>query len=173
MRSGQLNSAAPTASTALALPGNAAALDAAVKRANAVVTRRAALASAASLVPLPGLDLAVDIAAVMRLIPAINQEFGLTPAQIAKLSPARQLMVYKSIVAVGSVMIGKLVTKEIAIGVLKTVGVRLTAKQAGKYVPVAGQALSVVLGFAAMKYVGQQHINDCRSVVEATLPREA
>ena len=153
----------------LVLPRNAAELDEAVKRAKVIVTRRAAVASAASLVPVPGLDIAVDIAAVMRLIPAINAEFGLTPEQIDKLSPGKRLMVYKSIVAVGSLMIGKLITKEIAIEVLKTVGVRMTAKQIGKYVPVAGQALSVALGFAAMKYVGHQHIKDCRRVIEAAL----
>lgn len=153
----------------LALPRNPEELKHAVKRARSIVTRRAAVASAASLVPIPGLDIAVDIAAVMRLIPEINREFGLTPEQIAQLRPGRQFMVYKSIVAVGSVMIGKLVTREIAIEVLKTVGVRITAKQVGKYVPVAGQALSVALGFTAMKYVGHQHIKDCCRVIEQTL----
>lgn len=152
----------------LALPRNKAELDDAVKRAKSAVTRRAAFASAASLVPIPGLDIAVDIAAVMRMIPEINKEFGLTPEQISRLSSAKQLMVYKSIVAIGSVMIGKLVTKEIAIEVLKTVGVRMTTKQVTKYVPMAGQALSVALGFAAMKYVGHQHIKDCQRVIEAT-----
>lgn len=153
----------------LALPRNVAELDEAVKRAKAIVTKRAALASAASLVPLPGLDIAVDIAALTRLIPEVNSEFGLTPAQIEQLSPKRQMLVYKSIVVIGSMMIGKLVTREIAIEVLKTVGVRMTAKQLGKYVPVAGQALSVALGFTAMKYVGHQHIKDCRRVIELTL----
>ena len=156
----------------LVLPRNQIELDEAVRRSKALVTRRAALASVFSVIPLPGLDIAIDIAAVMQLIPAINREFGLTPEQIEKLSPGRQLLVYKSIVAIGSVMIGKLVTKEIAIEVLKTVGVRLTAKQISKYVPVAGQALSVALGFAAMKYVGHQHIKDCRRVIEATLKIE-
>lgn len=153
----------------LAIPRNTVELDEAVKRAKAIVTKRAALASAASLVPLPGLDIAVDVAALTRLIPEVNREFGLTPEQIEKLSPKRQMMVYKSIVIVGSMMIGKLVTREIAIEVLKTVGVRMTAKQIGKYVPVAGQALSVALGFTAMKYVGHQHIKDCRRVVEKTI----
>lgn len=153
----------------LALPRTHAELDEAIRRSKAIVTKRAAVASAASLVPIPGLDIAVDIAAVMRLIPEINREFGLTPEQISRLSPGRQMLVYKSIVAVGSMLIGKLVTKEIAIEVLKTVGVRMTAKQVGKYVPIAGQALSVALGFAAMKYVGHQHIKDCRRVIEATL----
>lgn len=153
----------------LALPRNAVELDEAVKRAKAMVTKRAALASAASLVPIPGLDIAVDVAALARMIPEINREFGLTPEQIGKLSPKRQVLVYKSIVLVGSMMIGKLVTREIAIEVLKTVGVRMTAKQIGKYVPVAGQALAVALGFTAMKYVGHQHIKDCRRVVEAAI----
>ncbi|HTE16290.1 MAG TPA: hypothetical protein VK642_14535, partial [Burkholderiales bacterium] len=129
----------------LALPRNTTELDEAIKRSKAIVTRRAAVASAASLVPIPGLDIAVDIAAIMKLIPEINREFGLTPAQIAQLSPGRQLLVYKSIVAIGSVMIGKLITKDIAIEILKTVGMRITARQVGKYVPLAGQALSVAL----------------------------
>lgn len=150
----------------LVLPRTHIELETAIKRSKALVTKRAAMASVASLIPVPGLDIAVDVAAVMRLIPAINREFGLTPEQIEQLSPGRQLLVYKSMVAVGSMMIGKLVTKEIAIEVLKTVGVRMTAKQVGKYVPVAGQALSVALGFGAMKYVGHQHIKDCRRVAE-------
>jgi len=153
----------------LALPRTAVELDEAVRRSRKLVTRRAALASAAALVPLPGLDIAVDIAAIMKLIPDINAQFGLTPEQIERLSPGRRVLVYKAMVAIGSMMIGKLVTKEIAIEVLKTVGVRMSAKQVGKYVPVAGQALAVVLGFAAMKYVGHQHIRDCRRVVEFTL----
>jgi hypothetical protein len=85
------------------------------------------------------------------------------------LNPDSKLLVYKSVVTIGSMMIGKIMTQQIAIEVLKTVGVRLTAKQASKYVPVAGQALSVALGFAAMKYVGRQHIKDCQRVIEFTL----
>lgn len=160
---------APPPQELLALPRNREELNEAVARARGLVTKRAAFASVASLLPIPGLDIAVDIAAVMQLIPEINKEFGLTPEQISRLSSAKQLMVYKSIVAIGSVMIGKLITREIAIHVLKTVGVRMTTKQITKYVPVAGQALSIALGFAAMKYVGHQHIKDCQRVVEALI----
>jgi hypothetical protein len=159
----------PGAGELLALPRNQGELDDAVRRARALVTRRAAVASVASLVPIPGLDIAVDIAAVMRMIPEVNTEFGLTPDQIERLSPGRRLLVYQAIVAAGGVMIGKLVTREIAIETLKTVGVRMSARQVGKYVPIAGQALSVALGFAAMKYVGHQHIRDCCRVIEVTL----
>ncbi len=124
------------------------------------------MASAASIIPLPGLDIAVDAGALLKLIPEINREFGLTPDQIEQLSPNKQLIVYKSIVAVGSAMVGKLITRELVIEALKAVGVRLTVKQATKYVPIAGQALSMAIGFAAMQYVGRQHIKECARVAE-------
>jgi hypothetical protein len=49
---------------------------------------------------------------------------------------------------------------------LKAVGVRLTVKQATKFIPLAGTALSAAIGFAAMQYVGRQHIKECARVVE-------
>jgi hypothetical protein len=155
----------------LVMPRNADEVEAAKARSRRRLTRTAAVASAASIIPLPGLDIAVDAAALIRLIPEINREFGLTPEQIEQLSPNKQLVIYKAIVAVGGAMIGKLITREIVIEALKAVGVRLTVKQAAKYVPLAGQALSVAIGFAAMQYVGRQHIRECARVVE--LVREA
>jgi hypothetical protein len=149
-----------------AIPRNQAEVDAAVKRSRARLTKTAAIASAASIVPLPGIDLAVDAAALIKLIPEINREFGLTPAQIEQLSPNKQLIVYKAIVVVGGAMIGKIITRDLVIEALKAVGVRLTVKQAAKYVPLAGQALSAALGFAAMQYVGRAHIRECAKVVD-------
>jgi hypothetical protein len=155
--------------TLYAMPRNAREMEEVAARCKKLVTKRAAVASASSLIPLPGLDIAADIGLLMELIPQINKEFGLTPAQIESLNPQKQLMVYKAIVALGGAMVGKLVTKEIIIHALKAVGVRMTVKQAAKYVPLAGQALSATLGFAAMKYIGHQHIKDCTKVVELVL----
>ena len=76
------------------------------------------------------------------------------------------MIVYKAIVAVGGAMVGKLITRELVIEALKIVGVRLTIKQASKFVPLAGQALSAAIGFAAMQYVGRQHIKECARVAQ-------
>ena len=149
-----------------ALPRNLIELEAAKARARKRLTRTAAIASAAAIIPLPGIDIAVDAGALLKLIPEINREFGLTPDQISKLSPNQQLIVYKAIVAVGGAMVGKLITRELVIGALKVVGVRLTVKQATKFVPLAGQALSMAIGFAAMQYVGRAHIKECAHVAE-------
>ena len=124
----------------LVMPRNADDIAAAKARSRRRLTRTAAVASAASIIPLPGIDIAVDAAALIRLIPEINREFGLTPEQIEQLSPNKQLVIYKAIMAVGGAMIGKLITRELVIEALKAVGVRLTVKQAAKYVPLAGQA---------------------------------
>ena len=156
----------------LVMPRNAVEVEAAKKRSRARLTRAAAVASVAAVIPLPGIDIAVDAAALIRLIPQINREFGLTPEQIEQLSPNQQLIVYKAVVAVGGAMIGKLITRELVIEALKAVGVRLSVKQAAKFVPLAGQALSVALGFAAMQYVGRNHINECARVVEMVRRRD-
>ena len=66
-----------------ALPRTRAELDEAVRRARSLVNRRAALASATVLVPIPAFDLAADVGTLVRLIPEINRYFGLTPDQIA------------------------------------------------------------------------------------------
>jgi len=150
----------------LALPRNRVEIEAAKARSRKRLTKTAAMASAASIIPLPGIDIAVDAAALIRLIPQINREFGLTPEQIEQLSPNKQLIIYKAIVSIGGAMVGKLITRELVIEALKAVGVRLTVKQATKYIPLAGTALSAAIGFAAMQYVGRQHIKECAKVVE-------
>lgn len=154
------------------LPRNAAEIEAAKARSRKRLTRTAAIASAASIIPLPGIDIAVDAGALLKLIPEINREFGLTPGQIERLSPNKQLIVYKAIVAIGGAMVGKLITRELVIQALKAVGVRLTIRQASKFVPIAGLALSAAIGFAAMQYVGRQHIKECAKVAQLVLARK-
>ncbi len=100
----------------------------------------------------------------MKLIPDINRAFGLTPEQVERLAPDRRLVVYKAISAGGSLLMGRLITREMVMQVLRMVGVRLTTQQAAKYVPLAGQAVSALLTFSALKYVCEQHIRQCMDV---------
>jgi uncharacterized protein (DUF697 family) len=146
------------------------ALQAAVRRARKLLVRRALVAAGASMVPIPGLDWAVDAAMMSKLIPDINEEFGLTPKQIDALPPVKRERVQKALAVVGSLVVGRVVTRDLIVRMAKMVGKRLTVQQAAKYVPVAGQAVSAVLGYSALRYLGEQHINDCvRIVLEAQL----
>ncbi len=56
------------------------------KECRAMARRRAALAAATSLIPIPGIDLATDLALMTRLINRINEHFGLSEEQIGSLS---------------------------------------------------------------------------------------
>jgi len=148
------------------LPRGVAELDDAIRRARKLVSRRAALASAAVLVPIPGFDLAADVGTLMRLIPEINQTFGLAPDQIDRLHPRLRAAVYQAILIAGGTLIGKIMTTQLVFAALKKAGMKVTVKQVAKYVPIAGQALSAAISFAALKYVCHQHIKDCVRVVE-------
>jgi uncharacterized protein (DUF697 family) len=160
------------------VPGTARELDAVVRHCRRMVSRRAAMAAGVAVVPIPGIDWLTDVAVLVKLIPDINFAFGLTPAQVERLAPDRRVVVYKAISAGGSMLIGKLVTRELVMGALKLVGVRLTTQQAAKYVPIAGQAVSAALTYSALRYVCEQHIQQCVAVsrqllLVASAPAEA
>ncbi|MBX3608124.1 MAG: hypothetical protein KF788_22815 [Piscinibacter sp.] len=155
-----------TASTAewVLVPDSPEQIEAVARQCRRLVTKRALVGAGVALVPVPGVDWVTDIGILMKLIPEINHAFGLTPEQVERLAPDRQLVVYKAISAGGGMLVGKLVTRELLIKLLKMVGVRLTTQQAAKYVPVAGQAVSALLTFSALKYVCEQHIRQCMAV---------
>ena len=139
-------------------------LAAVAQRCRRLVSQRALLAAGVATLPVPGLDWATDIGILVKLLPRINEAFGLTPDQIERLAPERRIVVYKAISAGGGMVIGKLVTRELVLTLLKVVGVRLTTQQAAKYVPLAGQAVSAALTYSALRYVCEQHIRQCADV---------
>ncbi len=139
-------------------------VDAIAKRCRQRVHQRALLAAGVAMVPVPGLDWLTDVGVLVKLLPDINRAFGLAPEQIERLAPERRLVVYKAISAGSGLLVGKLVTRELVLNVLKMVGVRLTTQQVAKYVPIAGQAVSAALTYGALKYVCEQHIQQCIAV---------
>ncbi len=143
---------------------SSASLQAITKRCRRMVNQRAVMAAGVALVPLPGLDWAADVGLLMQLLPRINEAFGLSPDQIERLAPDRRLVVYKAISSGGAMLVGKLVTRELVVKLVKLVGVRLTAQQAAKFLPIAGQAVSALLTFGALRYVCEQHIQQCLAV---------
>jgi hypothetical protein len=153
--------------TALQLAaGNTILMDS-VRRARKLLHRRALAGAAASAMPVPGLDWAVDAALLSRLVPAINAEFGLTPEQLDRLPAHRREQVQKAVAMVGSVLVGKFITRDLVIRMAMVAGRRLSAKQAARYVPIAGQALSAIMGYTALRFLGEEHIKDCVRVARA------
>ncbi len=151
---------------ALHMAADDVAMQAAVKRSRKLLNKRALVAAAASAVPVPGLDWAVDAAMLSKLIPEINKEFGLTPQQLDSLNPKKREQVQKAVTMVGSVLIGKLISRDLVIAAATKIGMRLTTKQLAKYVPFAGQIVAATVGYAAIRYLGEEHMEDCIRVAQ-------
>jgi uncharacterized protein (DUF697 family) len=146
------------------VPDSASEVEVVVRQCRRLVNKRALMAAGVAIVPIPGVDWITDVAVLLKLLPEINRAFGLTPEQIERLAPDRRVVVYKAISAGGGMLVGRLVTRDLIIRLLKLVGVRLTTQQAAKYVPIAGQAVSAVLTFSSLKFVCEQHIQQCVAV---------
>lgn len=142
-------------------------LIAAVQRSRKLLARKALMAAAASAVPIPGVDWAADAALLSRLVPQISTEFGLSVTQVEQMTPHKRERVQKAASALGALLVGRLVTRDLLLRLAKHAGMRLTAKQATKYVPLAGQIVSAALGYAALRALGEQHIKDCVKVARA------
>jgi uncharacterized protein (DUF697 family) len=139
-------------------------LDAIARRCRRKVTQRALFAAGVAIVPLPGLDWLTDIGVLVRLLPEISADFGLSAEQVERLAPDRRLVVFKAVSAGSGMLVGRVVTRELILRLLRLVGVRLSAQQAAKFVPIAGQAVSAALTFSALKLVCEQHIRQCLAV---------
>lgn len=135
-----------------------------VRRCRRMVSQRALLAAGVATLPVPGLDWVTDVGILVRLLPQINAAFGLSPEQVERLSPERQMVVYKALSTGGAMVIGKVITRDVVLKLLQIVGVRLTTQQAAKFVPLAGQVVSAALTYSALRYVCEQHIRQCADV---------
>ena len=153
------------------VPSGETEIEAVARQCRRLVNQRALLAAGVAIIPVPGLDWLTDVGVLVRLLPEINAAFGLSPGQIERLAPDRKLAVFKALSVGGGMLVGRVVTRELVFTLLRVAGVRLTAQQAAKFVPVAGQAVSAALTFSALKMVCEIHIRQCIAVArELQLP---
>lgn len=131
------------------------------ERCRALVRKRAAISAGVAAVPLPGVDVVADLGSFASMVEDINRAFGLTPEQIEKLQPRMRIATYEAIGALGGMLVGKLVTRELVIKLLRRSGAKLAAKSAAKIVPLAGQIASAAIGFALFRQMGYQHVEAC------------
>lgn len=148
------------------MPGSAGDIAQVRERCRRLVRRRAVMSAGLAAVPIPGLDVVSDLRLFTLLIEDINQAFGLSAAQVARLQPQLRLIAYEAAVGVGGMLVGKVVTRELLTLLLRRSGVKLLARQAGKLVPIAGQLASAAIGFAVFRQIGYQHVDACAAVAQ-------
>lgn len=146
------------------IPTDEEKIQSAVWRAKRHVDRQALMSAGATFVAIPGVDMLVDVSVMIKMIDHINREFGLTPEQIERLPSQKKIIAYQTITWAGTVLAGKVITAQVAIAVLKSVGIKLGTKQAARWVPIVGQVSAAALGYTALRYLGREHIKDCEKI---------
>jgi hypothetical protein len=137
-----------------------------------MVMKRASLSAGAAVVPVPALDVGTDVALLLQMLPAITRKFRLSEDDLEGDPKLRQFVLVAAL-SVGSEMIGRVVTKQIVMQLLKRVGIRVASKSVAKYVPLLGSVVSAGLSFGVMRYVGNDHVEDCYKVALKVLERQA
>ena len=134
-----------------------------------LVTSRSLAAAGASVVPIPGVDIAADLGLLSTMLPAISRRFELDHESVEKLPPdvAQRALVIAA--GLGNHAIGRTVTRQLARVLLRRVGKRVAAASVAKYVPVVGSAIAATIGFGAMKLAGDAHVEDCYRTARALI----
>jgi uncharacterized protein (DUF697 family) len=136
-------------------------LEAAVRKSRKLLHQKALLAALASALPVPGLDGWVDAALMSRLVARINEEFGLTAARIDRLSPQRKEQFQKAMTLIGAFLIGRFVNADWVKRLGKRLAIQLGKRQLARWIPIAGQALAALMGYATIRALGEHHIREC------------
>jgi hypothetical protein len=101
------------------VPSTPAQIEAVAKECRKMVSRRALLAAGVAVVPIPGVDWATNVGVLLKVLPDINRRFGLSAEQVERLAPDRKLVVFKAITAGGTMLVGRLVTREVVMSMLR------------------------------------------------------
>jgi hypothetical protein len=71
------------------------------------VRRHATLAAGCSALPLPGLDVVLDLSLFARLAEDVNKAFGLSAEQVQRLHPKLRLLAYAAAVGMADMLVGR------------------------------------------------------------------
>lgn len=131
------------------------------------VKRVSWISAGAAVVPVPFFDVVADVGLLIKLVPDINQRFGLEPAQIEAMPEASRLKVWQRRAERGSELIGMVVTRELVRRSLQGMGTRIVTKQVTKFIPLGGQIIAASIGYWVMRKMALIHIDDCFEVAAA------
>lgn len=132
--------------------------------AHRLVRRYALAAGAAGAVPLPGVDLAVDLLSLGRLLTAVNARFGVAHADLQGMDQGMRALLLGAVG--GGDFIGKRLGPALVRRLAERLGARVLKRGAARLVPVVGLAAAAGVGYATVKAMGDAHVAACAAAVE-------
>lgn len=148
------------------LPATEEDLERITQRCRSHINTRALISSAGNIIPIPFADAAVDIGMLAGILNYINNAFGLSSDQIENLTSREQQIIALLIANQGAEFAGKAITKFILSKLATQQAAKISGKQAAKFVPILGQIISGTISYATLRYVGMQHLDQCRAITQ-------
>lgn len=129
-----------------------------------MVKSRAKISAGVAIIPVPFLDVAIDVAMLSKLLPEITRKFGLEDElERAYTEEQRKQNMMDKIMAVGSLVAARGVVNKTVQGF----GGRIIGKQVAKYVPLGGQIVAATIGYMIFKKIADDHVEECYKIAKA------
>src|SRR5690606_10471722 len=113
--------------------------------------KRAYYSAGAAVIPVPFMDVVIDVGILSQLIPEINARFGLAPDQISVYDPKTRQIHWQELRKRGVEFSGLVVARTAVKKSLNNVAAKVLIKQVTKFIPLGGQLVAASLGYFVMK----------------------
>lgn len=134
-----------------------------------IVSRYSALAAANGLNPIPGIDIGVDIALMLKMSKDVQEIYGLTEEQQEYNSQFIDKKHFKAFLSKIAQYGARYGAKEGIMILLKRAGAKVATKTASKWIPFVGQAIAAGIGFKMTSSIGTDMINDAEDIAKEIL----
>lgn len=125
------------------------------------VKKRSYVSAGVAVIPVPFLDVVIDVGMLSLLIPEINARFGLAPDQISVYDPATKKIHWNELRKRGFEFSGLVVARTAVKSSLNNMAAKIITKQVTKFIPLGGSIIAASLGYIVMKKVAEAHVDEC------------
>ena len=125
------------------------------------VKKRSYVSAGVAVIPIPFLDVVIDVGMLSLLIPEINARFGLAPDQISVYDPATKKIHWNELRKRGFEFSGLVVARTAVKASLNNMAAKIITKQVTKFIPLGGSIIAASLGYIVMKKVAEAHVDEC------------
>ncbi|WP_180054577.1 MULTISPECIES: hypothetical protein [unclassified Acinetobacter] len=131
-----------------------------------LVKKRAYVSAGAAVIPVPFLDVVIDVGILSQLIPEINARFGLSPEQVSVYDPETKQIQWQELRKRGIEFSGLVVARTAVKKSLNNVAAKVITKQVTKFIPLGGQLVAASLGYFVMKKVAEAHVEESYKIAK-------
>lgn len=137
-----------------------------------LVKKRSYVSAGAAVIPVPFLDVVIDVGMLSLLIPEINTRFGLSPEQISVYDPATKKVHWNELRKRGFEFSGLVVARTAAKSSLNNIAAKVLTKQVTKFIPLGGSIIAASLGYIVMKKVAEAHVEESYKLAKNVQQRQ-